>query len=211
MINKRFKAGYNKLRNNNLKMHFSFGSVTLMALCIFLLVMATFTQIKMNYHDASVADYVKFEYIPQIPVVLFIGALLSEGWGLAAILCYIIMGLMPFCPIFALGGGPMYVFQYNFGYILGYIFSVVICTKELKNNPSFINFVKAVIYSVLIIHIIGTIYMLAAAFIKHDSLDFIWNWIYSQTIIKILFDIIFSFAAVALARGLKKFLWIIFA
>ena len=93
MMNKRVKAEIKKLHKENYRIRFCLGTIALVFLCIFLLIMATFTQIKLNLNipETSISSYVKFEYIPQIPVVLFIAALLGEFWGLLSILIYIVL------------------------------------------------------------------------------------------------------------------------
>jgi biotin transporter BioY len=142
-------------------------------------------------------------------VVLFIAALLGDFWGLITILLYVIIGLFPQFPIFAMGGGLSYVLQYNFGYILAYIFAVIIAGKKFQKSDSITNVLLGILYGVLIIHIIGTMYMLIVALFQHASSDFILHWIYFQTISKILFDIAFGIIAVLIAKLFRKILWIL--
>lgn len=211
MINKRLKAGLDRICRNKNHISFSLGTFAIVAVCVMLLVAATFTQIKINFNlpESSLGSYLKFEYIPQIPIVLFIAALLGEGWGLISILLYIILGLTPMFPFFALGGGMSYIFQYNFGYIFAYIFAVVIAAKQLKNKYSIKNMLIAVLSGVLVIHIIGIIYMIIIALLRHDSPEFIVNWIYYQSIAKLLYDVVFGFIVVLVAAGIRKFLWVL--
>ncbi len=209
MLNKRVREGIRKIHKPEPKVRFCLGTLAIVALCIFLLIAATFTQIKISFNipDMGISSYLKFEYIPQIPVVIFIAALLGEYWGLVVILIYIIMGLTPMFPIFALGGGLSYVFQYNFGYIFGFLFAVLIAAKMMKKGK-ILNLVSAVLLGILTIHIIGIVYLTVIALLRHDSFDFIGQVIYYQSISKILYDIVFSFIAVLIAKGLKKILWI---
>ena len=205
MINKRVKAELKKFHKENHHIKFCLGIIAIITFCIVLLIVSTFTQIKINFNipENSINTYLKFEYIPQIPIVLFIAAILGECWGLIAILIYIIMGLTSFFPIFALGGGMPYIFQYNFGYIFSFIFAVIITAKELKGRNSIFQIIKAVLYGIFIIHIIGIIYMIVIAVLRHDSIDFIKNWIYYQSVSKLLYDIVFGFIAVIIARGIN--------
>ena len=211
MMNKRFKAGIKKIHKPSQRIRFCLGTLVLVAFCVLLLVIGTFTQIKINFNlpDSGIVSYLKFEYIPQIPIVLFIAALLGEFWGLVAVLIYIIMGLSPWYPIFGLGGGLSYVFQYNFGYIFAYIFAIFFTTKQLKNSTTILNTLLAVLYGVAVIHIIGIFYMTIIALLRHDSLHFISNMIYFQSFAKILYDIVFGFLAVLIAKGSRKLLWLI--
>lgn len=210
MMNKRLKAGIKKFHKSNPRIRFCLGTLSLVAICIMLLIIATFTQIKIDFNipQTGIISYLKFEYIPQIPVVIFISAILGECWGLLAIILYLMMGLF-FIPVFALGGGPSYIFQYNFGYIFGYIFSVLLVSKELKNGNSLLNILLAVFYGVFIIHLIGILYLTIIAILRHDGVDFIRNMIYFQSFSKILYDIVFGFIAILIAKGCRKLLWII--
>ena len=209
MINRRLREGIKSFHKPDKKIKFCLGALAILSVCLLLLVISTFTQIKINLNplDKSAGSYLMFEYIPQVPVVLFIAGLLGETWGLACILIYIILGLTPWFSLFALGGGLGYVFQYNFGYIFAYIFSVILASKELNKGNSLLNIIFAVLYGVLSIHVVGIIYMIIAALIRHDGLDFIANWIYYQSISKILYDIVFSTIAVLIAKACRKIMW----
>ncbi len=57
----------------------------------------------------------------QVMVVIMTGLLLGPKWGAASAACYLALGLVGL-PIFTKGGGPAYVLQYEFGYLLGFIF-----------------------------------------------------------------------------------------
>ena len=211
MLNKRVKAGIKKINKPNQNIRFCLGTLVLVAFCVLLLIIGTFTQIKINFNlpDSGMASYLKFEYIPQIPVVMFIAALLGEFWGLVTVLIYIIMGLTPWYPVFALGGGMSYVFQYNFGYIFAYIFAIFFTTRQLKQGNSLLNLMLSVLYGVAVIHVIGIFYMVIIAILRHDSFNFVCNMIYFQSFAKILYDIVFSFLAVLIAKGSRKLLWLI--
>ncbi|MBQ4123275.1 biotin transporter BioY [bacterium] len=211
MMNKRVKAQITKFHKENYRIKFCLGTIALICVCVALIVMATFTQIKINFNipENTLGTYMKFEYIPQIPVIIFTAALLGESWGLMSVIIYIIMGLTPFYPIFALGGGMSYVFQYNFGYIFAYIFAVLLVAKLLKGKPSVRSMIKAVLGGVLIIHVIGIVYMMLISLLRHDSMDFVKNWIYYQSASKIIYDIVFSFIALVIARGIRRVLWLL--
>lgn len=209
MMNKRVKEGIKKFHTKNPKIKFCLGTLALVALSVMFLIIATFTQIKFNMADVGLDSYLKFEYIPQIPVVLFIATLLGECWGLLAILLYIGFGLTGIYPVFALGGGFSYIFQYNFGYILSFVFAVLLVSKELKRGTSFWNLVFATLYGVLIIHVIGILYLTVIALLNHDSFEMILSLIYYQSVSKLLYDIVLGFLAVLIAKGSRRLLWII--
>lgn len=208
MINKRVKEGITKFKTQNKQIKFCLGTLALMTMCVVLLIISTFTQIKIDTSE-SIGMNFEFEYIPQIPIVMFVTALLGDRWGFLTILIYIILGLTPYFPIFALGGGLSYIFQYNFGYIFGYIFAVVFAGKELKKEKSFFNIIFASLKGVALIHIIGILYLTIIALIKHDSVDYIKNMIFYRSLSKILYDIVFSIISIIIAKGCRKVLWLI--
>ena len=208
MINKRIKEGIKKAGKPGARIRFSLGTIAVMAFCLMLLITATFTSIKTSFNipESSVGTTFRFEYIPQIPVVLFIAALLGEVWGTLTILIYIIAGLTPYFPVFALGGGPGYIFQYNFGYIFGFLVAVMLAAKRLKKGTNLLNLVLATLIGIVAIHLTGIIYLTVIALLRHDSLDFITNMIYYQSVSKLLYDVVFGFMAVLIGRGCRKLL-----
>ena len=195
----------------------SFGSILLVLCCTFLLIMATFVQFNLTHfiipkelfsgENLTIQDYLfSYKFIPQIPAVMFIGAFLGRKYGIASVLLYILLGLFVI-PVFALGGGPKYILEYGFGYILGYIPAIFFSGSILKSGFSNRNILQAVLVGVLTIHLIGVLYMLFIAGLKHEGWIFISSWISAQSGIKIIYDLIFSFAVVFLSRYLKIILW----
>lgn len=210
-----FKTCYPKL---------SLGVLVVTAICSFLIVMATFTQFQFGYillpekiftspfHFFSEGNlgsqFVQnFNYIPQVPVVLFIGALLGYRFGLLAILAYIIIGLLG-VPVFGLGGGIKYIFQPSFGYIIGYLIGAFFVAKNLENNRSLLAIVLSSSIGVLLIHGLGILYLVVISIFQHQPLSLILGWIWILTGIQLIYDLIISVFAVALARPVRGLLWI---
>lgn len=195
----------------------SFGSILLVLCCTFLIILATFVQLDISHfilpkgifdgQDLAFKDFIHtYKFIPQIPVVMFVGAFLGRKFGITSILLYILLGLCAI-PVFALGGGPKYVLEYGFGYILAYIPAVFLAGTILKSGFSNKNILKAVVVGVLTIHLIGVLYMLFIAGIKHEGWAFMSGWICAQSGVKIIYDMIFSFAMLFIARYAKIILW----
>ena len=195
----------------------TFGSMLLMLCCTFLIILATFLQLNISHFtipaglfsgaDLSVNDYIHtYKFIPQIPVIIFTGAFLGRRYGITSILLYILLGLF-IIPVFALGGGPKYIFEYGFGYILAYIPAVFFAGSILKSGYTNRNMLHAVLVGVFTIHLIGILYMLFIAALKHEGWAFMSGWICAQSGIKIVYDFIFSFAAVFVAKYAKIILW----
>lgn len=196
----------------------SFGSLLLILCCTCLIIFATFIQLNITHliipsglFDENTKLVFKdflhtYKLIPQIPVVMFVGAFLGRKYGIISVLLYILLGLF-IIPVFALGGGPKYIFEYGFGYIFAYIPAVFFAGSILKSGFTMRNMLHATFVGVLTIHIIGILYMLFIAGLKHEGMAFISGWIYAQSGVKIIYDMIFSFAALFIAKYAKIILW----
>lgn len=194
------------------------GSLVLLLFCSFILVISTFLQLDVTHlilplklfagEPTKLNDYLfTYKYIPQIPAVLFVIGLLGRRLGIVSILFYIIAGLFVL-PVFALGGGWRYIFEYGFGYILAYIAAAYFTGGILKNGYSYRNTAKAVFVGVLTIHILGIFYMMCLAAFRHAGWGFVGDWIVSQSGLKILYDFVFSYIAVLVAKYARIILWL---
>lgn len=223
-MTKRIEAQLNKFRYQNQPLKLNLSVLVLIGICSFLIVIATFTQFDFNHYvipldafsyiganfkDPSIAShFIKhYRYIPQIPAILFIVTLLGRKFGMASVIIYIAVGLF-LAPVFALGGGLDYVFQYGFGYILAYIPAVFFAGSILRSGLTYINMLQAAVVGTLIIHIFGIFYMLFVATLQRESLAMMAGWIAAQSGVKIIYDILFGFLAMILAKGVKKLLWV---
>ncbi len=103
--------------------------------------------------------------IPMLPITLqtlftsLAGLLLGKKWGCLSVCIYILLGLMGL-PVFAHGGGVMYVFQPSFGYILGFAVGSFVTgwIAEKKKNPDFKWLLFAELSGLLLIYLPGVIY-----------------------------------------------------
>lgn len=223
-MTKRITKQLNKFKYQNQPLRFNLGVLVLTGICSFLIVIATFTQfdfshfiipfdafsyINQNFKDPAVlAHFLKhYRYIPQIPAIMFISALLGRRFGITAVLGYILVGLF-LAPVFALGGGIEYVFQYGFGYILAYIPAVFFSGSILKSGLTYRNMAQSTFVGVLTIHIFGILYMLFMATLQKENSALILGWISAQSGVKILYDLVFGFLAMIAAKCTKKIMWI---
>jgi biotin transport system substrate-specific component len=81
---------------------------------------------------------IPFPYVPltlQTLMVMFSGLILGGRLGALSQLVYILVGLMGI-PIFAHGGGPGYVLQPSFGYLLGFVCGAYIIGKITERSDS---------------------------------------------------------------------------
>lgn len=201
------------------------GILTLIAFCTIILIVATFTRIKLIncmqifeafmhpefFPDASSVFQLKaYFYVPQVPVVLFTAILLGAVCSLTSLFVYIVLGLA-ILPVFGLGGGFDYALNQSFGYILAFIPAVIIMTGFTDKTKPFKSMFFATIYSVFTIHILGFVYMLLVSLIKHEDFNYIADWLLFESLIKIVYDIIFGYFAVIFAKFCRKFIWILTA
>lgn len=223
-MTKRISKQLNSFKYKGEPIKITIGTLLLTALCVLLLIIATFTQVTFTHFHIPI-DAISFlnqeptnneimshfsktyRYIPQIPCVFFIIALLGRKFGVLAICCYIILGM--FFPIFALGGGVSYLFEYGFGYILAFIPAIFFSGTLLKVKTDFLRIVLLATLGVVAIHILGVLYMLFIATLRHAPMDLISSWIASQSGVQILYDMLFSVIAIYLGRITRKILWIV--
>lgn len=223
-MSKRVAKQINSFKYKGEPIKITLGTLILTGLCVLLIIVATFTQVTLkhpylpldtlNFLAQDVNDYEilhhfikSYKYIPQIPVVFFIVALLGRKFGILAILTYIILGL--FFPIFALGGGVSYLFEYGFGYILAFIPAIFLAGTLLKGKTDILRVFLIAIIGVITIHILGILYMFFIATLRHAPMDLVTSWISSQSGVQILYDIFFSVLGIYMGRQLKKLLWIV--
>ena len=212
------------MKNKEGKVRFSLGTITLVSFCTFLIVIATFTQLSFFHYSFPItsifhpSDFLSSgsllktspcEYIPQIPIIVYIAALLGPIYGTISVLLYIVLGLS-FFPIFALGGGIKYFLKYNFGYILAYIPAILVVSYNLKKKTTYKDIAKASLFGILTIHIIGLTYAsIMMTIVKREPIQFVLEWIMSESITKFIYDLIFSFLAILAAKLTKKVLKVI--
>ncbi len=200
------------------------GSLVVAVICAFLIIISTFTPIpqlilaipqEAILHPSEFFSEVNsiqnitniFYYIPQIPIVLMIAAILGPRIGLFSIIIYIIAGLSGL-PIFAGGGGINYYMQHGFGYILGFIPGIFTTGNILSCKLNNFTAVRAAFVGVLAVHFIGIIYLSIVLFIKNESVFTIFGWIWQLSGMQLFYDIIFAILAINIGRLMRKVLWV---
>ena len=223
-MTKRISKQLNSFKYKGEPIKITLGTLLLTVLSVLLLIMATFTQLTFTHPylpldalsflsqdptDFEISQHFTktYRYIPQIPTIFFIVALLGRKFGILAITGYILLGM--FLPIFALGGGVSYLFEYGFGYILAFVPAIFFSGTLLKVKADFFRIVLLASLGVLAIHVLGVLYMLFIATLRHASMDLVSSWIASQSGIQILYDIFFSILAIYLGRFMRKLLWVV--
>ena len=199
------------------------GILTLTAFCTVLLIVATFTRIKVLVclspiecilHPSNVVDFASvfalkpYFYIPQVPIILFTAVLLGAACCVTSVFFYIVIGLA-FIPIFGLGGGFDYVIQPVFGYILGFIPAALVAGGFTAKKRSIKNIFVAAFASVIVLHLTGFVYMLLVSLIKHESLSYILDWLLYESLIRAVYDFFFGVILMIIAKFFRKFIWIL--
>lgn len=87
------------------------------------------------------------------------GLFLGSKKGALSVLCYIVLGLMGI-PVFASGGGPGYIFQPTFGYLLGFLAGTYVTglIAYKSEKPTFKRLLAAGLAGLAIIYGLGMIY-----------------------------------------------------
>ena len=102
-------------------------------------------------------------YVPltlQTMMVMFAGLILGSRRGALSQVLYIALGLLGL-PIFAQGGGPAYVLQPSFGFLLGFVAGAYVIGKIVEGGPgpSSARTLAALILGQLAIYLLGISYL----------------------------------------------------
>ena len=126
----------------------------------------------------AVGAFIKIP-IPHVPLtlqtlmVMFAGLILGSRRGALSQLLYLTLGLLGF-PIFAQGGGPAYVLQPSFGFLVGFVAGAFVIGKitEGQGNLSLPRTVMALLLGQAVIHLLGFSYLyFNLNFILHKSIS----------------------------------------
>ncbi|MGL4913992.1 MAG: biotin transporter BioY [Romboutsia sp.] len=104
--------------------------------------------------------------LPYVPFTLqfmfcaFSGILLGSKLGMLSQLLYVGIGLMGM-PVFTQGGGPSYILQPTFGYLIGFIVASFVIGKltENKKELNIKNILLAVLAGLFFVYLIGVPYL----------------------------------------------------
>lgn len=91
--------------------------------------------------------------------VLMAGLLLGAKLGAVAVLAYVLIGLAG-VPIFAAGGGIMYVLRPSFGYLIGFIVAAFVAglISKLMEAKTFVKYLPACLGGFVACYSIGLVY-----------------------------------------------------
>ena len=88
------------------------------------------------------------------------GLILGSRKGAASVAVYVALGLSG-VPVFTQGGGPGYIFQPTFGYLLGFIAGAWLTGKlsERMEKLSFVRILFASLAGLLVVYLFGMVYV----------------------------------------------------
>lgn len=147
--------------------------------------------------------------LPYVPITLQVffcllaGILLGEKLGMASQLLYIAVGLCGI-PVFTYGGGPAYIFNPTFGYIVGLAVSAFVVGKLTArlSQPRILKLFLISMVGVLIIYAIGVPYLFLIKNLYLNSQTSLWKVLYGGFITTIPGDILKSYLAALIAARL---------
>ena len=104
-------------------------------------------------------------YPPLVPFTLqtmftcMAGLILGKKKGGLSVALYVILGLVGL-PIFTKGGGPQYVFETTFGYLIGFAVGAYVtgAIAHAKENPSLKRLICAAMVNLVIVYAFGSVY-----------------------------------------------------
>lgn len=143
-------------------------------------------------------------YTLQFLFTLLAGLLLGERMGAAAVGGYVLMGLAGI-PVFASGGGPGYVLQPTFGYLLGFILQAWFCGRYARRfRPvSFRRLLAVNFGGMVIVYLIGISWFYVFSNYVADAPITLWAAIFYCGILQAGPDFLLCMAAAGL--GLRCF------
>jgi len=156
--------------------------------------------------------------LPYIPITLQVffcllaGILLGAKLGMASQIVYLAVGLCGI-PVFTLGGGPAYVLQPSFGYLLGLIICAFVVGKltERLEKPKISKLFLINIIGVLTIYAIGVPYLYLMKNLYLGSQTSLWMVLYYGFITTVPGDILKCYLAaligVRLIPIVRKYLY----
>ena len=149
-------------------------------------------------------------YTLQFLFTLLAGLMLGARLGAVAVIAYILLGLLG-VPVFAAGGGPGYVLQPTFGYLLGFALQAWFCGKYARRlrTISFRSLLAVNAGRMAIVYILGIgWFYLMSNYVLQAPIAF-WAAIFYCGILQAGPDFLLCMAAAGLAlRCYKAGLWL---
>ena len=143
-------------------------------------------------------------YTLQFLFTLLAGLLLGARLGATAVATYVLLGLVG-VPVFASGGGPGYVLQPTFGYLIGFILQAWYCGAAAR-RLSARNFKRLLAINgvgMAIVYVIDISYFYFVSNYVIDAPIAVWPVIFYCGILQVVPDFLLCVAAAGLAVRLE--------
>lgn len=149
-------------------------------------------------------------YTLQFLFTLLAGLLLGPKLGALAVAVYVLMGLLGI-PVFAEGGGPAYVLQPTFGYLIGFIVQAGVngwLSRKLE-NVGVVSLLGANLAGMAVVYLFGLVYFyIASNYFLHAPIA-VWGVIWYCGILQAPPDFLLCSAASLVGlRCYRAGLWI---
>ncbi len=169
--------------------HMKTRELVLCALFVALITVGTFVRIPVG------ADV----YTLQFLFTLLAGLLLGERLGALAVLVYIALGLLG-VPVFASGGGPSYVLQPTFGYLIGFVVQAWLCGRYARRvaQVSFRSLLLVNLLGMAVVYLLGISWFYVFSNFVLDAPIALWAAIFYCGILQAPPDFLLCVAAAAL-------------
>ena len=177
---------------------FSVRTLVYCALFFFFFAVGAFIQI-----PAPLMDYFTLQFL----FVLLAGMVLGPYKGAAAVLVYLIIGLVGF-PVFAAGGGISYVLRPTFGYLIGFVVTAFItgwiAQKGDGITRKYMYYVLAAFAGMIATHVIGISYKYLILNLYTKETTALWSIIAVALPLEIPSDFAFCLLTAAVGPRLRK-------
>ncbi len=142
----------------------------------------------------------------QFMFTLLAGLLLGPRLGAVSVLVYILLGLIG-VPVFASGGGPGYIFQPTFGYLLGFVAQAWFCgwaSRRGSGEPAVRRLLAVNVGGMAIVYALGLSYFYLISNYVIDAPVTIWWVVLYCGILQVVPDFLLCTAAAGIAAKCAK-------
>ena len=149
-------------------------------------------------------------YTLQFLFTLLAGLVLGARLGAIAVGTYVLLGLLG-VPVFASGGGPAYLLQPTFGYLLAFILQAWLCGYYVRRSTavSYVYMLGANLWGMVLVYVIGiSWFYLISNYVIAAPIP-LWTAIFYCGVLQIIPDFLLCLAAAAIGmRCYKSGVWV---
>lgn len=143
-------------------------------------------------------------YTLQFLFTLLAGLILGGRLGAIAIGTYVLMGLVGI-PVFAAGGGPSYILQPTFGYLVGFIVQGWLTgVLARRGAPTFRRVLGACLAGMAVVYVLGISYFYFASNYLIDAPIGFWLAIWYCGVLQVIPDFLLCLAATVAGLHCKR-------